>query len=91
MPYSYRMYNAHWAYHRQQCTLHAVEQYGSLYICTTYSMTNIRSGWDLNPVGLPLSFEPQSDRMSRRGQPEQGVTDRFYTSLDDGLVLANKY
>ena len=31
---------------------------------------------DLNPVGLPLSFEPQSDRMSHRGWPLQaGVTD----------------
>ena len=56
-----------------------------------YSMTNIRPGWDLNPVCLPLSFEPQPDRMSHRGRPVQGVTDKLYTSLDDGLVLTNKY
>ena len=42
-------------------------------------------------MGLPLSFEPQPDRMSHRCRPGHGVTDRLYTGLDDGLALANKY
>ena len=54
-------------YHRKYCTLQA-RQFGALYFCIgTISITNIRPDRDSNSV--PLSFEPQPDRMRHRGRP----------------------
>ena len=69
MSYSYWMtwrviYSAQ--YHSQHWTLHDFEQFGTLYIQYTISVTIVRRDRDSNP--LPLSFEPTPDWMSHRGR-----------------------
>ena len=52
------------SYYRQHCTLHAFEKLEALYI---HSLGEKHpTDRDSNPV--PLSFEPQTDRMSHRGR-----------------------
>ena len=68
MPYSYRLtshvlYSAQ--YHRQNSTLHAYEQFGTLHMHNP--MTNIRPSRDSNSVRL--SSQLQLERMNHQGRP----------------------
>ena len=65
------LYSAH--YHRQHYTLHALEQFGALY------MRNHDDKYPSQPEFKP-GYKPQSIRMSHRGRPNVGgIKQGIYT------------